>query len=516
MSLPLAALAAGFEIRGDAGVAIEVVTEDSREAGAGSLFVAVPGTADDGHRYIADAMSRGAAAVAVERAELAPPGVPAVIVPSSRQALAEFAARVYETPGTALEIVGFTGTFGKTTTSHVLQRLLNATGRRTAVIGSLGARFDGATYEMRGMTTPSPVLLQRALRRVKDAGATTVVMEVTSHALMQERVRGLRFGGGLLAAIRPGEHTDVHRTYDDYVQAKRLFLRYLELGAVLAYDADNRAATKLARERGDLRDAGFSLRRTPISVLQETARLRQGYGGRPPAAAERRGENLRDRRILSLADAALDDRGALLTVDGVQLRSALLGRANLRNVALALTFARQAGLHVEDAREALAGLQPLRRRMERYEIAGRTVLDDTAGHPESFDATFEVAALLPAARVVVAYAVRGSRGTDINRRNALSLAEHALTMGAHRTIVTEAADTAGPLDQVTDEERAAARRAFRDRGLEPVWHETMSGAMQDAAAHTRPGDLIVLAGAQGMNAGRDELSRAFGALSPEP
>ncbi|HEX6322431.1 MAG TPA: Mur ligase family protein, partial [Vicinamibacterales bacterium] len=340
------------------------------------------------------------------------------------------------------------------------------------------------------------VVLHRALRRVKDAGATTVVMEVTSHALMQQRVHGLTFGGGLLAAIRPGEHTDVHRTYDDYVEAKRLFLRYLELGAVLAYDADNRAAARLARERGDLRDAGFSLRRTPID------------GGEPEG--ERRGENLRDRRILSLADAQLDGRGALLTVDGVQLRSALLGRANLRNVALALTFARQSGLRAEDAREALAGLQPLRRRMERYEIAGRTVLDDTAGHPESFDATFEVAALLPAERVVVAYALRGSRGADINRRNALSLAEHALTIGAHRTIVTEAADTAGPLDQVTDDERAAAQQAFHDRGLEPSWHETMSEAMQDAAAHTRPGDLIVLVGAQGMNAGRDELEKAIG------
>lgn len=502
MSLPLAALAAGFEIRGDAGVAIESVTEDSREAGAGCLFVAVPGTADDGHRHVADAVARGAAAVAIERAALAPPGVPAVVVPSARQALALFAARCTGTPHDTLEIIGFTGTFGKTTTSHVLQRLLNTTGRRTAVIGSLGARFDGATYEMRGMTTPSPVLLHRALRRLKDAGASTVVMEVTSHALMQERVHGLRFSGGLLAAIRPGEHTDVHRSYDDYVEAKRLFLRYLEPGAVLAYDADNRAAARLARERGDVRDAGFSLRRTSIS------------GGEPEG--ERRGENLRDRRILSLADAGLDDRGGVLTVDGVRLRSALLGRANLRNVALALTFARQVGLRVDDAREALAGLQPLRRRMERCGIAGRTVLDDTAGHPESFDATFEVAALLPAERVVVAYALRGSRGTDINRRNALSIAEHALTIGAHQTIVTEAADTAGALDRVAPEERAAARQAFRDRGLQPAWHETMRGAMQEAAAHTRPGDLIVLVGAQGMNAGRDELSRAFGALSSEP
>ena len=495
MSQLLAALAAPYGVLGDANVAIDDLTEDSRDVRPGSLFVAIPGTADDGHRYIADAVARGASAVVVERAELAPEGVPVVVVPSSRKALAQFAERIYGHPAAGLDLVGFTGTFGKTTTSHVLQQLLNAAGRRTAVIGSLGARFDGTSYELRGMTTPSAVMLQRAMRRMKDAGANAVVMEVTSHALVQDRVHGLRFSGGLIAAIRPGEHIDFHRDYDDYVDAKRRLLEYLEPGAILAYDADNRAAAMLARERDDVRDTGFSLRRTPI-------------GGEAPEG-ERRQDNMGDRRLLSLAGAVLDDRGAVFTVDGVQLRSALLGRANLRNVALALTFARAFGLRVEDARHALAGLSALRRRMERYDIAGRAVLDDTAGHPESFDATFEVADLIPAGRVVVAYAVRGSRGADINRRNALSLAEHVQALGAHRLIVTEAADTARPHDRVTPEERDAAAQAFRERGVTPVWHETMKDAMTDAAAHTAAGDLIVLVGAQGMDAGKQELSEAL-------
>lgn len=496
MSVALAALAALCEIRGNPEAAIESITEDSRDVSAGSLFVAVPGTADDGHRYIADAIARGAAAVAVERPELVPESVTAVIVPSARRALADFARRMYGDPAASLDIVGFTGTFGKTTTSHVLQQLLNAAGRRTAVVGSLGARFDGEPFELRGMTTPSPVLLHRALRRMKDAGATTVVMEVTSHALMQDRVHGVMFAGGMIAAIRPGEHIDFHRNFDDYVAAKRRILDYLAPGAILAYDADNRAASAIARQRPDLRAVGFSLRGTPV--------------GDAAAAPERRHEVARDRRIFSLANAVLDAEGALIDIDGVTLRSALLGRANLRNVALALTFARQFGLRARDAREALARLEPLRRRMQRYTIEGRTVLDDTAGHPESFAATFEVADLLPAERIVVAYALRGSRGADINRRNALALAEYVQGLGVHRTIVTEAADTAGPLDRVTDEEREAAREAFRQRGLEPAWHETMEDAMKDAARHTLPGDLIVLVGAQGMNAGRDELERALG------
>lgn len=495
MSIRLAELAEPFEIRGDRSIAVSGLTEDSRRVEPGVLFVAVTGTADDGRKYIADALARGAAAIVVERPEDAPAGVTAVIAPSTRHALASLAARFHGDPGAELEIVGFTGTFGKTTTSRVLQLLLDAAGRRTAVTGSLGARFDGQTFALDGMTTPSPVLLQRTLRRMRDAGADTVVMEVTSHALRLDRVRGLRFGGGLIAAIRPGEHIDFHRNYEDYVASKRLFLDHLNPGALVAYDADNRAAASIARAREDVRDVGFSLRRTPI-------------GGHAPEG-ERREDNIRDRRILSLADAALDDRGAIFAIDGARVRSALLGRANLRNVALALTFARQIGLPVADAKDVLAGLEPLRRRMERSDIAGRIVLDDTAGHPESFDATFEVADLIPADRVIVAYALRGSRGADINRRNAVSLADHAQTTGAARVVVTEAADTARALDAVQPDEADAAREAFRGRGIEPAWHETMNTAMEDVARHSRPGDLIVLIGAQGMDAGRDELDSAL-------
>ena len=496
MSLPLAALAASYEIHGNADINITGITEDSRAVEPGSLFVAITGTADDGHKYIPDAIARGAVAVASEQIVHVPAGVTAVRVPSARQALAVMAARFHGNPASELEVIGFTGTFGKTTTSSVLQQLLNAAGRKTCVVGSLGARFQDTSYEHRGMTTPSPVMLHGALRRMRDAGAGTVVMEVTSHALLLDRVHGMRFGGGLLAAIRPGEHIDFHRNYDDYVAAKRRLLDYLAPGALLAYDADNRAAATIARERTDVRDVGFSLRRTPVGGTVEE---------------ERREANLHDRRIMSMADAVLDDRGALFTIDGVRVRSALLGRGNLRNVALALTFARQIGLSIEDARETLAGLEPLSRRMERYQLAGRTVLDDTAGHPESFDATFEVADLMPATRVVIAYALRGSRGADINYRNALSLAEHAQSLGAFRTIVTEAADTAGALDQVRANEAEAARKAFRDRGLAASWHETMKGAMDDAASATRAGDLIVLVGAQGMNAGRSALTRALSA-----
>ena len=110
-----------------------------------------------------------------------------------------------------------------------------------------------------GLTTPAPVELHRALRGLRDAGADTAIMEVTSHALLMDRARGLSFGGGLIAAIMPGEHTDFHRTYEDYVAAKRLFLDYLAPGALLAFDADNRVSASLAADARVAVRAGVSL-----------------------------------------------------------------------------------------------------------------------------------------------------------------------------------------------------------------------------------------------------------------
>ena len=245
----LSQLVAGFSIAPpDADPEITGISENSRRIGPGMVFVAVRGTSLDGHAYIGDAVARGAKAIVAERTGAIPEGVPVVRVPSSRDALALLAARFFKTTSSPLSLIGFTGTFGKTSTSDILRQLLDAAGQRTGVLGSLGARYKGFYDPGEGLTTPAPVELHRALRGLADAGATTVILEVTSHALRLGRVNGLRFDGGLLAAIMPGEHTDFHRSYEDYVEAKGLFLAELDSSAPLAFDADNLAARRLVIE----------------------------------------------------------------------------------------------------------------------------------------------------------------------------------------------------------------------------------------------------------------------------
>jgi UDP-N-acetylmuramoyl-L-alanyl-D-glutamate--2,6-diaminopimelate ligase len=459
------------------------ITEDSRRVRRGMLFVAVPGSALDGHAYIPHAISQGAAAVVVERAGAVPPGVPCIRVPSARIALADLSARFYESPPPQLTLIGFTGTFGKTSTSEILRALLEAGGHPTGVIGSLGARYGSFTDSGTGLTTPAPPEMHRCLRHLAQEGARTVIVEVTSHALRMDRVRGLTFSGGLIAAILPGEHTDFHRSYDEYVAAKRLFLNHLSPDGTLAYDADNLAARQLAAASDMARSAGVSF---------------EASGG--------------DLRVL---DVLLDSGGARFRLEGrlirapggLRLHSALLGRAHVRNAALAVTYALVSGVSGDKAREVLAAIHPLPRRMERYEVNGRTVLDDTAAHPDSFGATFEVVRLLPARSIMVLYALRGNRGADINRRNALALADLTFVHGVSHLIVTAAADRTADADRVSAAEVDAARQAFVERGRRFVWHDSLDAAAGEALRRSHPGDLLVLLGAQGMNEGRQMLER---------
>jgi UDP-N-acetylmuramoyl-L-alanyl-D-glutamate--2,6-diaminopimelate ligase len=500
----LSDLVRGFSIAPAAADAeIVGISENSQRIRPGMLFVAIRGTTLDGHAYIGDAIARGAAAIVAERTAAIPEGVPVIRVPSTRPVLALLAARFYATNTLGLCLIGFTGTFGKTSTSDVLRRLLDASGQRTGVLGSLGAHYRSFRDPGEGLTTPAPVELHRALRGLADAGATTVIMEVTSHALRLGRVDGLLFDGGLLAAIMPGEHTDFHRSYEDYVDAKRRFLSSLATDAPLAYDADNLAARRLATEPHR------------FAMWPRHWRSHADEEGTGEHRIQPIGFSLEGRETdVQFYDILLDGHGAtfslggraLTTQSGVRLQSPLLGRGHLRNVGLALTYAIAAGMPAPSAREVITSLTPLRRRMERYEVEGRTILDDTAGHPESLAATFDVASMLPHRIMVAAYAIRGRRGVDVNRRNAHALAEICNLHGVDPLIVTSASDRAGANDLPTADEADVTRQVLVDRGQRFVWHDTLSGALEEALNRTRRGDLIVVVGAQGMDEAKEILN----------
>ena len=215
----LAAGVAGAVVEAGGEVEVARVLQDSRQAGPGDLFVAVPGLTVDGHSFAAEAAARGAA-VALQRRVTLPPGSPLLLVPSTRAALAELAATLLGRPARKLRVAGVTGTDGKTTTTHMAAHVLAAAGRPTGSMSTVAFQEGAASgYNLSGQTTIEAPDLQAWLARMVDRGLEQVVLEVTSHALMQERVGACDFDAVAVTYVGR-DHLDYHASWEEYVEAK--------------------------------------------------------------------------------------------------------------------------------------------------------------------------------------------------------------------------------------------------------------------------------------------------------
>jgi UDP-N-acetylmuramoyl-L-alanyl-D-glutamate--2,6-diaminopimelate ligase len=217
-----------------------MVRTDSRQVLPGEVFVAVPGAGLDGARFIPDAVERGAAWVVTRDAGAVPRGRDVRVVehPMPRRALGELAAARFRTADHGLTLVGITGTNGKTTLTYMLEHLLSAAGRRVGVIGTVNYRWPGFSLAA-PMTTPDCWQLHELLANMAAAGVDTVVMEVSSHALDQDRVWGLDYDVAALLNVTQ-DHLDYHKTMDDYFRAKaKLFHEMSRPGKTGVINADD-------------------------------------------------------------------------------------------------------------------------------------------------------------------------------------------------------------------------------------------------------------------------------------
>jgi UDP-N-acetylmuramoyl-L-alanyl-D-glutamate--2,6-diaminopimelate ligase len=231
MKLSELAGATGAALEGNGEVEIGGIQYDSRRIERGDLFVAVPGIRADGHAFIQDALAAGAAAIAVEGDVAVPAGVHVVRLPSTRRGLAELAAAFYGRPSRQLLLAGVTGTDGKTTTTHMAEHVLQASGVLAGAMSTVAYTISGAeTDNLSGQTTTESPQIQAWLRRMVDAGVKCAVIETTSHALVQERVAACDFDVAAYTNVGH-DHLDYHPTWEDYLEAKA---RLIDLTAAAA------------------------------------------------------------------------------------------------------------------------------------------------------------------------------------------------------------------------------------------------------------------------------------------
>jgi UDP-N-acetylmuramoyl-L-alanyl-D-glutamate--2,6-diaminopimelate ligase len=438
-------------------VAISGVTVDSRAIKGGELFVAVRGTAVDGHRFVRDAIERGAAAAIIESG--APPtGVPFVVVEDSSKALARVASRFYGDPAQSLRLFGVTGTNGKTSTTHLARAILAREGLKTGLVGTLGHGVDVLVKDPH--TTPDPVTLHALFRRMKDEGCVGVVMEVSSHAVRQHRVYGLDFEVGILTNVTH-DHLDYHSSMEDYKAAKAEFCdslaapgRHKPAGTLVYWmDDDN------AREIG----GRFKGRRIAVGTSENA-----------------------DWRVRGV-DVSLDGtRFSLELPDGERADVAMKLRGAFvpSNAAVAAAGCAAMGASLSAIRE---GLESVDRVPGRFEALGGgdrpVVVIDYAHTPDGFERVLGTCRSLRPKRLITVFGCGGDR--DRTKRPVMGgIAQRE----CDRVYLT----TDNPRTERVEDIIADIRRGMRDENV--VVELDREKAIRAAIGESRPGELVALLG----------------------
>jgi UDP-N-acetylmuramoyl-L-alanyl-D-glutamate--2,6-diaminopimelate ligase len=368
----------GVELHGDPGLEVADVTHDSRRCGPGSLFVAIRGLATDGNRFVDAARKKGAVAVCSEE----PPSGEGtwVRVPDARVALATLSAAILGDPARSLELVGVTGTNGKTTTTYLLDSALRAAGETVGLIGTVEYRVGNRVAEA-VRTTPESSDLQALLREMVDAGCRRAVLEVSSHSLALRRVHGLEFEVAVFTNLTR-DHLDYHGDMDAYFAAKRLlFTDHLRADGHAVLNLDDERTPELARvSRGQVWT--FSLDKPQADLLAEDVRL------------SLQGTRFRARTPVGV----------------LEVETPLLGLFNVRNALAALGAGLALGLPQDAVQRGIAALRGVPGRMERV-LAGQdfTVLVDYAHTDDALRNLLETVRGLQPRRVVTVFGCGGDR-----------------------------------------------------------------------------------------------------------
>ncbi|MBI5022401.1 MAG: UDP-N-acetylmuramoyl-L-alanyl-D-glutamate--2,6-diaminopimelate ligase [Ignavibacteriales bacterium] len=321
-------------------IEINRIQYDSRNITHGDLFIAIRGTTSDGHKFIEDAVERGAICIVLENDTLLPDsyflhkGVMKVVVPNSRLALAQIASNYYHNPSSKLKIIGITGTNGKTTSAHLIKSILEATGKKTGLIGTIDYRIGDEVFPATH-TTPESLELHALLDKMVKGNCEYAVMEVSSHALHQNRVHGIDFSVAVFTNLTQ-DHLDYHKSMDEYFKSKVILFDNLSSSSHAILNADNEWGMKI-------------ISRTNASVLT--------YGISGDAAV--RASNIR-----------MNMEGSRFTIidneKKIDIETKLIGKFNLSNILAAYAACRAIGVPASDIQGAIKNISPVRGRFEQY------------------------------------------------------------------------------------------------------------------------------------------------------
>ena len=439
-------------------IACTGVTHDSRRAARGMVFVALRGLKSDGSAFAPEAIAAGAAAVVASVP--APPSIdtPWFVVEDARLALALLAAEFYEHPSRQMQVVGITGTNGKTTTSYLVSAIFDAAGITTGLMGTvtyrIGSRALAATR-----TTPEAPELQAMMHDMVSAGCGACVMEVSSHALALRRADGIRFAAGVFTNLTR-DHLDFHAGMEDYFAAKRRLFELLPAEAPAVINADDPRGASLVE-----------ICRRPIT-----------YGISKPA------DVAPGPLSFSLEGLRFEIRAPR---GRVRVESHLVGKPNVYNILAAVATASELGVPVEAIEEGLRQLAGVPGRFEVVSSPGDdvTVVVDYAHTDDALRNLLETARPLASRRLITVFGAGGDR--DRTKRPLMGMVATRLS-----DVVVITSDNPRSEDpvRIIDEVKRGADPETRQGGADVLTVVDRKDAIERAVQMAAAGDVVLIAG----------------------
>lgn len=373
------------EIRGNEDTECRGISIDSRKVKPGDLFLCLPGHTVDGHDYAKQAEANGASALVVER-WLDDTSLPQLKVKDCRLAMAILGNVFYQTPSSRMSVIGVTGTNGKTTTTYLIEQILKDQGHITGLIGTIQRRYADQVFPMSG-TTPESLDLQKYLDEMTEANASYCVMEVSSHALEQGRVKGTNFRTAVFTNLTQ-DHLDYHHTMEEYRAAKGLF--FARLGNTYAADPQERSYAVL---NADDPASKYFTKQTAAEIVT--------YG--VEQAADVRASNI-----------VITAKGTSFHVDtfagSIDITLRMVGKFNVYNACAAIASTLLEGIPLEGIKASLEEIQGVEGRVEAVDEGQPfAVIVDYAHTPDGLENVLRTVKEFAKGRIVCVFGCGGDR-----------------------------------------------------------------------------------------------------------
>ncbi|MBN2796871.1 MAG: UDP-N-acetylmuramyl-tripeptide synthetase [Clostridia bacterium] len=466
---------------------IESIQYHSKKVKPNSLFVCVRGYKVDGHQYLQAAKDAGAVVAVVE--EFQAVDIPQIQVSNSRIALASLGDAFYNHPSQKLKLIGITATNGKTTTSFMMDSILEAHHLSTGLIGTVVVKIKDQ-QEAAELTTPESLDLQRYFSEMVAAGVTHTTMEVSSSALETHRTYGSDFDIVALNNISR-EHIDSHGTFEAYYDFKAGLIRNAKPDAVAVLNLDDPYSKQLIQE-------------TQAKVLT--------YGVNDPSGhvfiTDLDLSTGRGKFIVHLRDLPYEEKSfeVVLSIPGYHC---------VYNSLAAITIALSMNIPIEAIQRGLTGFTGIERRFECIFEEDYKIYDDHFANAGNIQVTLETLNFMHYNQLHLVYAIRGSRGVTVNKENAETIVKWAEKLNLTEIIATKSKSHVIWKDEVTDDEEAIFLKIMAEAKIKVHLYDELPDAIHHALDKVQPKDVILLAGCQGMDYGCNIIINQLEIRRPE-